>query len=85
MTDSNPAVMERRRTALEVIAQVSGKRAAELGEGDDLVADLGIESPEALRMLVELEERLGVEISDEDAAAMNSVGDILGYVGRLGG
>ena len=74
---------DQHRTALEVIAQVSGKPATSLTPQDDLVADLGIESPEALRMLVELEERLGVEISDEEAAAMNSVGDILGYVDRL--
>jgi acyl carrier protein len=74
---------EKRRTALEVIGKVSDRPPGELAPEHDLVADLGIESPEALRMLVELEEKLGVEISDEEAAAMNTVGDILAYVDRL--
>lgn len=75
---------EKRRTALAVIARVSERPAAELAPEHDLVADLGLESPAALRMLVELEESLGVEISDEEAAAMETVGDILTYVDRLG-
>lgn len=75
---------ERRRIALEAIAAVTERPGAELHPEDDLVADLGIASPEALRMLVDLEEKLGVEISDEDAAAMATVGDVLAYVDRLG-
>jgi acyl carrier protein len=75
---------ENRSTALEVIAKISGANPGELRPDQDLVADLGIDSPRALEMLVELEDRLGVEISDEEAAAMNTVGDILSYVDRIG-
>jgi len=74
---------ERRHSALEAIARASGRPAAELRPEDDLVADLGIESPQALRMLVELEDRFGVEIGDQEAAAMATVGDVLAYVDRL--
>ena len=48
----------------------------------DLVGDLGIDSPKALQLLVRLEESLGIEISDEDAARMDSVRDILAYLER---
>lgn len=76
---------EGRQIALAAIATVSGKEAGELAPDQDLVADLGIESPQALRLLVELEERLGIEIADEDAAAMQTVGDVLAYVDELPG
>lgn len=73
----------RRQIALEVIAEVSDKDIATLRPEMDLVGDLSIDSPRALDLLVRLEERLGIEISDEDAANLNRVGDILGYVDRL--
>lgn len=66
--------------ALAVIADISGKSAADLRPEQDLVADLGIDSPKALQMLVRLEDDLGVEIEDEDAARMNTVGDILSFL-----
>lgn len=74
----------RQRVALEAIAAVSGKSVDGLRPEQDLVADLGIESPQALRLLVELEEALGLEISDEAAAAMETVGDVLDHVDKAG-
>lgn len=66
--------------ALEVLATVSGYAASELARERDLVADLGIDSPKALRLLVELEEAYDIEISDEAASEMGTVGDILAYL-----
>lgn len=76
--------MDKRTTALAVIARIAGRDVATVEPRHDLVADLDVDSPKALQLLVELEEALGVEISDEDAAKLDSVGDILGYVERLG-
>ena len=67
--------------ALEIVARTSGREVADLEPGLDLVADLGIDSPKALQMLLDLEEELEIEISDEDAAKMDTVGDVLGYLG----
>lgn len=72
--------MDKRSKALDVIGRIAGKPPAELGEKDELVADLGIDSPKALQLLVELEEALGIEISDDDAAKMDTVGDVLAHV-----
>lgn len=74
---------ERREAALKVLAEVSGRPRAELDPGLDLVADLGIDSPRALRLLVELEEALDVEIPDEVAARISTVGDLLAGVEHL--
>ena len=49
----------------------------------ELVADLNIDSPKALQLLVDLEDRLSIEISDEDAAKMDTVGDVLDYLAAL--
>ncbi len=75
--------MDIKKKALEIVAEISGKQVADLEPGLDLIADLGIDSPKALQMLLDLEEALGIEISDEDAAKMDTVGDILGYLGNL--
>jgi acyl carrier protein len=69
--------MDKSETVYEVLAEVSGQDRAEIREDMDLTADLGIDSAKALRLLVELEDRLGIEISDEEAAKMDTVGDIL--------
>jgi len=75
--------MSIRETALAVIAKVSKVDVAAIRPEMDLVADLGFDSAKALELLVELEEALGIEVSDEQAAGLNSVGDILAVVDRL--
>ena len=75
--------MSLRETALSVIAKVSKVEVAALRPDMDLVADLGFDSAKSLELLVELEEALGIEVSDEQAARLNSVGDILAIVETL--
>ena len=65
---------------LVTIARLSGREAATLERKEDLVVDLGMDSPAALELLVEIEGLLDLEISDEDASRLHSVGDILVYV-----
>lgn len=72
--------MERKDKALAIIAELSGTTPETLKPEQDLVGDLGIDSPKALQLLVELEESLSIEISDDDAAKMDTVGDVLGYL-----
>ena len=73
-----------RETALIVLARVSGRHQSEIATDMDLVGDLGIDSPRALELLLELEEALGVEISDAEAAGMETVSDVLACAERLG-
>lgn len=69
--------------ARQILAEVAEKDVAEIEPEQDLLADLGIDSPKALKLLMDLEEALDVEISDEDAARMESVGDVLDFVARV--
>jgi acyl carrier protein len=76
--------MSNRDTALDVLSRVSGVEPKEIRPEMDLTTDLGIDSPKALQLLVDLEDRLSIEISDEDAATMETVGDVLTYVEATG-
>lgn len=69
--------------AYDVITSVSKVERAKLTPEMELVADLGLDSARALELLVELEERLEAEIDDEEAASLNTVGDIIEYVKKL--
>ena len=70
-------------TALAVLARVAGKPQDEISADMKLVGDLGIDSPKALELLLELEEALGTEISDEDASAMETVRDVIAFADRV--
>lgn len=71
--------MDTKQSVLEIVAEVSGREASQITPEMELVADLAIDSPKALQLILDLEDKLGVEISDEDAAKMDSVGDILDF------
>ena len=71
---------DRADKALEIIARVSERNVADLKPEMDLTVDLGIDSPKALELLIEIEDHVGVMISDEAAAELNTVGDVLTYV-----
>ncbi len=68
---------DKSETVLEVISKLANVSRDTLKPEMELVADLGIDSPKALQLLVELEEALDIEITDEEAARLESVGDIL--------
>jgi len=68
---------EKNEAVLDVISKLAKVSADTLKPETELVADLGIDSPKALQLLVELEEALDIEITDEEAAKLESVGDIL--------
>ncbi len=77
--------MSSREQVIDILALVSGSERARITHEKDLVADLRIDSPKALRLLVEIEERVGLEIPDEAAARMSTVGDVLDFVERHAG
>jgi len=71
--------------ALDLLARLGAVDRDELRPESELVGDLGIDSPKALQLVVELEEALEIEISDETVAQLNTVGDILAEVERGSG
>ena len=82
-TQLDDATYSHTARAAAVLAQMSTMASGEMKREHELVADLGIDSTKALELLVELEDALGVEISDDEAAGMNCVGDVLDYAAKL--
>ena len=74
--------MSTKEKVFAVVAEISGRNVSEITPESALVGDLGIDSQSALHLLLVLEERLGLEIADEDAALMDTVGDILRFYGK---
>ncbi len=72
--------MDLKSTALAVVAKVAKVDVATITPKMELVADLGLDSARALELLVELEDALETEITDQAAARLNTVGDILAYI-----
>lgn len=75
---------EKKAVVMELLARLARKSPEEIREEMELVADLGLDSPKALELLVELEESLNIEIDDAAASGMNTVGDVLGLVDSVG-
>lgn len=71
--------MSNRNIALDVLSRVSGRARDSITPEMELVADLGIDSPRALELLIELEERLDREIGDDAATSINTVADLLAF------
>ena len=72
--------MNRSDIAMSVIARVTGIPTDSITPEMELVADLDMDSAKALELLVELEDRFDMEIDDENAANLNTVGDVLATI-----
>jgi acyl carrier protein len=68
------------QAVLEILARETGIALAEIEDSTELVGDLGIDSPRALQVLVEIEDQLDIEVEDEEVANLRTVGDILAVV-----
>ena len=74
--------MDPRQVILELLAQEGGVEVADLKPETELVAHLGIDSPSALQLVIEIEDRLGIEIDDEDIGKLFNVKSVLEIVAR---
>lgn len=71
---------EMEEKALGILARIAKKDVAELGAAQDLVGDLGIDSPKALELVCDIEDDLGFEVPDDAVGEMETVGDLLAMV-----
>ena len=73
MTDSGQKV----RT---IIAEQLGVKIEEVTDTASFVDDLGADSLDTVELVMALEEEFGIEIPDEEAEKMTSVGEAIRYV-----
>lgn len=63
-----------------IIAEQLGVKPEEVTPEASFVEDLGADSLDTVELVMALEEEFGIEISDEDAEKMTTVGDAVKYI-----
>ena len=63
-----------------IIAEQLGVKIEEVTDNASFVEDLGADSLDTVELVMALEEEFGIEIPDEDAEKMVTVGDSMRYI-----
>ena len=63
-----------------IIAEQLGVKLEEVTDAASFVEDLGADSLDTVELVMALEEEFGIEIPDEDAEKMVTVGDAIKYI-----
>ena len=63
-----------------IIAEQLGVKLEEVTDGASFIEDLGADSLDTVELVMALEEEFGIEIPDEDAEKMMTVGDAIKYI-----
>jgi len=63
-----------------IIAEQLGVKVEEVTDSASFIDDLGADSLDTVELVMALEEKFGVEIPDEDAEKMTTVGEAIKYL-----
>lgn len=66
----------------EIIVEQLGVDAGQVKENAKFVEDLGADSLDTVELVMALEEEFSLEIPDEDAEKITSVGDAIKYINQ---
>ncbi|GMR13435.1 MAG: acyl carrier protein [Gemmatimonadota bacterium] len=69
----------------EIIINELGVDPEKVTQEASFVEDLGADSLDTVELVMAFEEEFGVDIPDEDAEKMRTVGDAIAYIERQGG
>lgn len=77
--------MKNKRKTIAILKEISGKK--RVAESVNLRTGLGLDSLEMVRLMIALEERLGVELAeaDMDPAALRTVRDVVTLAEKYSG
>ena len=64
----------------ELVCEQLGVDGAELNSDSDIVEDLGADSLDVVALVMAIEENFDLEVPDEDAEGMRTIGDVERYV-----
>lgn len=72
--------MDLEQRVKEIIADQLGVEVDKLNANARFVEDLGADSLDVVELVMAFEEEFGIEIPDEDAEKIRTVGDVLEYL-----
>ncbi|MFN0119170.1 MAG: acyl carrier protein [Blastocatellia bacterium] len=65
----------------QIIVEELGVEESEVTDNARFIDDLGADSLDTVELVMRFEEEFGIEIPDEDAEKIQSVGDAVRYIG----
>ena len=68
----------------EIIVNELGVEPEKVTDGASFVEDLGADSLDTVELVMAFEEEFGIDIPDEDAEQMRTVGDAISYLKKHG-
>lgn len=68
-----------------IIADQLMVEVSEVSDEASFVEDLGADSLDTVELIMEFEDEFGIEVSDEDAEKISTVGDAVAYLEKLVG
>ncbi|MDD2351963.1 MAG: acyl carrier protein [Candidatus Caldatribacteriota bacterium] len=72
--------METLEKVKKIIVDQLGVEEDKIGEDSSFIDDLGADSLDIVELIMAFEEEFDIEISDEDAEKIKSVGDVIRYL-----
>ncbi|ACG57197.1 MAG: acyl carrier protein [Hydrogenobaculum sp.] len=72
--------MDREQRIKEIIADQLGVEVDKLTPDAKFVEDLGADSLDVVELIMSFEEEFNIEIPDEDAEKIKTVGDVINYL-----
>jgi acyl carrier protein len=67
---------------VDAIRQVSGKNIGNV-TADQRIAELGLDSVSVMEMVGTIEEKLSIQLSDDELTKINTFGDLAALLGKL--
>jgi acyl carrier protein len=68
---------------ISMIATAAGRSEADVQEASELSDDLGLDSLDAVELMMNLEKAFNITIDDEDVKSIYYVSDIIHYINKL--
>ena len=67
----------------EIIVKNLGVKESEVTRNASFVNDLGADSLDCVELVIDFEHEFGIEINDNEAENVNTVGDAIDYINKL--
>lgn len=72
--------MATEQEVIDIVVEQLGVDRDDVSSEKSFVEDLNADSLDLTELIMTLEERFGIEISEEDAAKLKTVGDVVRYI-----